>query len=264
MATDYSFLKEPLTGSTHGFDPAVRSDLQWNKTLLNATFGEWDSPLDDGPSLSTQDEEDGDLDTLHGIHDLTLKTYRDVIETIERVRQDEDPSLNSDGRLKIVANIVEPKLATLAGMAEREVANVAKAVDEVEGKITQATRVMDPVDAQVHHSVREYLKGLGDSQFPGAVQRAILERDKVTLQAIATAPGYLSGFGHGQASQALYARVQATLAEIVAPDLVNRRDKLRKGMAVTAKALSALDAKVKRTIDFNKAAALRAKSKSYG
>ena len=70
-------------------------------TVLRLEFGEWETPQGM--------EADDDLKILHGIHHMARKSYDEVLETIDQVAGDDDPSLNHDGRLKIAARIMKDK-----------------------------------------------------------------------------------------------------------------------------------------------------------
>lgn len=250
----YGFLREPLSvrgGYTP--DPHGGAVGTYTEVLIRAEFGDWD--------IETADD-DEDLLALKVVHGLAETTWRGTIDTIEQLSADDDPTLNNDSRLKIVGGIVEPKLTRLAALAEQEFIKTAASLDRVQADITKTVRVADPIDIAVHHSIREHIKALGGSLSIAAVHQAINDRDVRTLQAIATAPPYLSGIT-GAGAPAVFAQVQTALAALMAPDLTQRAAALRSGMAKAAQALSALDRKVNKTLDLKKARALRERSKPY-
>ena len=245
----YDFLKQPLSPGEHGFGGG-----QYIEPVMRSYFG----TMPEAPEL----EGDEDYRALVSLHALAEKTWRGVITTIEQVRTDDDPSLNRDARLKIVGQVVEPKVEAVAQTASRELARVKAAVEGIQAKVEQAVRVADPIDVAVHADIRSHFKALEPNMRMAAAHTAINEGDTRTLQALATAPAYLCGLAHPTGLQ-LHAQIKAVVAERMAPDLVRREKRLQEGLAIAAQALSALDTRVNRTIDMHKARQLRERAKVH-
>lgn len=245
----YEFLMEPLTARAHGFQNG-----QFIEPVMRAYFGS----MPDAPEMAG----DEDYQALVSLHSLAEKTWRGVITTIEQVRTDDDPSLNGDARLKIVGQVVEPKVEAVAQTAARELARVKAAVEGIQAQVERAVRVADPIDVAVHADIRAHFKSLSPALAMGAAYAAINEGDTRTLQAIATAPAYLCGLAH-PTGQKLHAEIKAVLAERMVPDLVRREKRLQEGLAIAAQALSTLDSHVKKTINIRKARQLRERAKVH-
>lgn len=208
-------------------------------------LGEWEQPAGM--------EGDPDLAILQALHALALDRYDGMVDTLAQVRADDDPSLNDDGRLKIAAQIVEPKLAKLAELAEVQIGKVDASIAAVEGEIGAAVRQAQPVDIAVHADIRAHLRTLGGSRAVAAVYAAINARDIQTLQAIATAPAYLSGLSTEHNAHVAYEHVSSALRTHLAPEQCKRLEALRIGKARALQALSALDRQANARIDFKKA-----------
>lgn len=238
------FLKTRPEIGKDGFDLATGALAP---QLLEVQFGRWEET----PGL----EEDPELAVLQSLHAMARERFAAMVGTFIEVRDDDDPSLNADGRLKIAARILEPKLAELDRLAEREFERVGAEIRREEAEIGKAIRVADPIDIAVHGSIREHFKALGGAAAVGAIYGAMIAGDVGTLQAIATAPPYLSGL-IGDSGKATHAKVQARLAELTAPERVKRVTALKLGLATASQAVQTLGRKADRLIDFKKARAL--------
>lgn len=193
-------------------------------------------------------EGDQDLDALRIVHEQTHGTLRDVLGMLKQVADDDDPTLNAAGRLKIAAKLIEPKLHALQEMAEREVDRVAAALQHEADAITQAAKHVEPGDAPLLGDIRRHFQGLKPERRAAMVTMAIHQGDRQTLQALATAPAYLSDL-----SSDMHGRVVEAYRALVAPERAKRVARLRTGLVRTAKALSALERKTTSLIDFTKA-----------
>ena len=259
----YGFLSEPLSASSHGYEPDPNGgpEGRFNELGESLRFGEWA----EAPEL----EADEDYRALKTIHEAARKTWRGIVGTIEQVQADKDPTLNNDGKLKILGKVVEPKLAELAQTAERELARVDASLARVGEDITKAQRVVDPVDLAVHADIRRYWKDHADSQdvrqakvhlLVGAADAdAARALDTQTLQALVNAPAYLSGLTPAQ-----YTRAKALLAERLTPALVSKGDALVRARRSAYKAVQTLESMVRRTIDLSRAKQLREMAKEHG
>jgi hypothetical protein len=243
MSKSLDFLSaKPSFGD--GFDPGSGKFME---PVIRVQFGDWqDIGEPDG---------DADLAALKSVRDQAEKQHRGMFETIVAVANDDDPSLNADGRLKVAAKILEPKLRVLAEVAEREFARANAAIEQEQAKVARAVRVADPLDIAVHSDIRAHLQRLDPSARTAVVTMAVHDGDVRTLQAIATAPAYLSGLKEDGAGQ-LYQRAQEALATRMAPNETRRISRLRQGLAMSAQAVSVLDRTAKKLIDFNKARTL--------
>lgn len=210
-------------------------------TRLAFEFGKWDDPNEDG---------DADVAALQALHESAVAAFGDLMDTLHSVAEDDDPSLNAGGRLKIAARIVEPKLNGLAERAAAEVERVAAEIEREVSAVEHATRVRDAADAVLHDGIRRHWQGL-DAGARAAQVVMVDQLDTATLQALATGPAYLSGLTDTQQG-----RLRTELARRVAPERVARVNRLRHGLALVAQATSALDAKANKFIDFNQARAL--------
>ncbi|WP_296280278.1 hypothetical protein [Pseudoxanthomonas sp.] len=221
-------------------------------TVLRLEFGEWETPQGM--------EGDDDLSILHSIHHKARQGFDEMLETIDQIAKDDDPSLNHDGRLKIAAKIIEPKMTSIAKLAERELGKVDAKVEGLEAEIGKALRTADPVDVAVHADIRAHLRTLDMGHRTAALREAIERGDITTLQAVATAPPYLSGFelkgGQDGATRLFNDAVEAARQRL-APDHHKRVQALRQGKARTLQALSTFHKKATGLIDFNRARALQ-------
>ncbi|MBF6022862.1 hypothetical protein [Lysobacter niastensis] len=225
-----------------GYDMATGKVFE---TLLKAEFGEWE----DAKGL----EGDDDLTVLRSLHTMAHERFGDMVNTFSQVAADDDPSLNADGRLKIAVRIIEPKLAKLAELAEREFARVDEAIKHDEAEIAKAVRVADPIDIAVHSDIRAHIRSLSGSKAAMAAHIAINSGDLQTLQAIASAPAYMTGLVVDGEPHSAYLAVQRALQERMAPNHTRRVDALRLGKARALQALSALDRKANKFLDFKRA-----------
>lgn len=242
------FLKAmPTTGD--GFDLTLGRAAP--ETLQN-TFGPWiDEDSIQGPRLDlTGLDDDRDLASLQGLHSLAVKGFLDMVETFAQVRDDDDPTLNVDGRLKVAARIIEPRLNSLATLAERELATVDKRLDAERSDLDKAMGATDPSIAPMLDSIRRHWEGKGDawrSKQAGAPDRL----DDATLQALATGPAYLTGLSDQQ-----QARVREEWASRRAPDTLRRIAALERGRTAALRAITTLSKKADKFLDFKKARAL--------
>lgn len=258
----YAFLREPLSLERQGYRPDVAGTSQgaFSERVLGERFGAWP----EAPELET----DEDFKALKALRTSAETTWRGVIGTIEQVRADDDPTLNNDGRLKILGRVIEPKLEELARTAEREIARVQETIGQVDADITKAIRVVEPVDLAAHDAIRRFWKEQASAKEVTVAKTVLgspvlsdIEGDRIdtqTLQALAGAPHYLSGITPAQ-----QARARDLLARRMAPALVKRRDGLNAGLTVAAQALTALHEHVNRTIDLKKARQLRERAKVH-
>lgn len=255
MSLDYGFLAEPLSSQV-GYSPAQDGAPvgTFIEPVLKARFGEWDIAAND----------DEDLVALERVHASCVRTWRATVEAIEQVRTDDDPALNADARLKIVAQLVEPKMQRLATEAAAELERAEGSLATVRADIGKVCRIADATDLSVHEGIRAHLKSLGGGLSIAAVAQAIADRDALTLQAVAVAPHFMSGLpAPGADVNEWHAKACAALAELKAPALVARASQLEAGIAKDVQALKTLNQFANRTIDFKKAQKLRERSKSY-
>lgn len=209
---------------------------------VDMEFGKWEEP--------EELADDEDLRAVRALHQRARERFGEILETIKQVSSDDDPSLNAAGRLKIAAKVIEPKLLHLADVAKREVARVDEAIASEHEQIDRAMKPGDPSDIAVQGDIRRHWQTMSAE---ARTSRAILTKDMdtTTLQALATGPAYLSGL-----SDTLQARIRAELARRVAPERVKRAEALTVGKARAIQALTALDRRANRLIDFRKARAL--------
>lgn len=234
---------------------------------LGLTFGRWiDQPqLQEGPGAALDDAETGyrydltgldaddDLGALKSLHGLALSTYREIVGALRQVRDDPDPSLNHDGRLKIAARVMQPKLDRIAEVAERELARTEQAVEVEMDAIAAECKAATPEQLPVHSDVRAHFKGLKDSERQRELSLAIASGDRTTLQALTAGPAYLGGLTPSQHGQA-----QEALAWLVAPDRVRRVNALRAGQGVAAGAVARLQKQSAKFLNFDRARELLA------
>ena len=108
------FMAESPSFERHGFDIDTGNTFE---TWARVRFGAWqDSDLDG---------KDADLAILRGIHDRAVGHWRGLPDTLRSVRDDDDPTLNADGRLRTAARILEPKLKALEDLRDRELPRIA-------------------------------------------------------------------------------------------------------------------------------------------
>lgn len=235
-------------------------------SIAQGQFGTWDIEVP---------EDDRDLAVLASLHAMALQRHESIYDTIEQIAMDDDPTLNNDGRLKIVGGIIEPKLEELAELAQREFARADASLEATRAEIHKAIRQADAVDIALHDSIRRHwleskdpeiakLKRVIDidnrlrEQGQGTHGSHLASIDTVTLQALAAGPAYLSGLTEGT-----YAAVRQELTTRLAPQLAKRANALIAGKAKAAQALSALDKAAKRLIDFPKARKLRERQSKH-
>lgn len=220
-----------------------------HEPLLLAEFGEWQAT----PGL----EGDQDLAVLEGLHGVARERFNEMARTLLDVAADDDPSLNADGRLKIAARIIEPKLTHLGELAQREIAKVDASIEREEAEIAKAVRVADPIDIAVHSDIRAHIRSLSGSKAAMTAHAAINSGDMQTMQAIASAPAYMTGLVvNGGEPHSAYIAVQDELRRRMAPDRVKRVEALRGGKARAIQALVALDRKANKFLDFKRARGL--------
>lgn len=236
----YQFLRHEPDFTKDGFDLATGRIAE---TKLRFEFGVW---------KETEGlEGDEDLGSLRSLHEMARKELSDMIDTFVSVRDDDDPTLNPAGRLKIAARTIEPKLERLAATAEREFTRINAEIEREEGEIARAMKVADAADAVMHDGIRRHWSGLDAVKRAASLnEHSIAQLDTVTLQALAApgVPHYLAGLTAEQ-----QARARAELGRRLAPDRTRRVTALRDGKAVALQALSALDRKANRLLDFNRA-----------
>jgi hypothetical protein len=254
------FLKVAPTAGD-GFDLATGQEAP---RAMQHTFGAWiDAESVHGAPVDLAGfESDRDLEVLQGLHALAIKGFRDMVETFAQVRDDDDPSLNADARLKIAVRIVEPRLNTLAELAEREFARVDASIAEEEAKIAKASRQVDALDIAIQSDIRAHLRTGGAV---AAVYAALAEGDLQTLQAVATAPPHMSGLKGGTPTPGVvdgasaYAEAQAAVRAMKAPQESKRVHALKAGRAVALHAVGMLGKKAEKFLDFKRARELNAK-----
>lgn len=236
----YAFLRREPDFDKDGFDLATG---QTADTKLRLEMGIWrEAEGLDG---------DEDLNALRSLHEMAGKELFGMIDALRDVRDEDDPSLNPDGRLKMAARILEPKLERLAATAEREFARVDAEIEREEAEIARSTKVGDAADAVMHDAIRRYWSEQDVAKRVTALSEfGVGKLDTATLQALAApgVPPYLVGLTAEQ-----QARARAELGRRMAPDRTRRVAALRDGKAVALQALSALDRKANRLLDFNRA-----------
>lgn len=245
-----AFLKAPASFDEDGFNlSAGRTEI--GDARLRVLFGAWDDA----------DATDGDEDmaALKAIHQQARDGYLQIVEVLHQVANDDDATLDGDGRLKIAARAIEPRLTALSQVADREVAKATEAIARERAEIQKAARVIDPVDLSTHGEIRQHWQRMKDDAAREArTQPSVLANlDLATLQALATGPEYLSGL-----SKEAQARVRAELGERVSPARAARVRALEDGIGRVANALAALDRKANKFLDFPKARALRERERA--
>lgn len=213
------------------------------ETSLRLSFGEWQG--------SDLDGKDSDLAILRGIHDRAIAHWRDLPDMLRQVRDDDDPTLNTDGRLKIAAQVLGPKLKALEDLRDRELSRIKAEVEREEAEVDRTIRAVDPVSQAGAGEIRTYLRGLDDDKRNAAVHRAMQDGDMETLRAVATMPAYLSGVTEGQ-----HRRAREAVALHLAPERVARIAALSNGALLAQRAVGEYTRRTRALIDFNKAQAL--------
>lgn len=239
----------------------------YRDSIMRVQFGEWPGDAADGLLNADADAArdamrelagDEDLRAMKTLHGLAQTRFREMVATIAKVRDEEDPSLNHDGRLKIAASIVAPKLESLSATASGELARIDRVMAEVEAGIVQSMRTADPMDIAVQSDIRTHLRTLGGNLSIAAAAQALLDGDEMTMQAIATAPPRLSGLpGAGGPAHRIYTEIVEAVRARKAPEGTKRLQALRVGKAVAQQALQALDQSAHRLLDFDRARKLQ-------
>lgn len=232
-----------------GFDLSGRV----RAAAVNRYFGEWDIEPGD----------DDDLKVLASLHSGALSTMQEVLAAINAVATDDDPSLNSAGRLKIAAQLVEPKIKRLSDTVSNHLARVDEAITSEEAAVHKATRVVDPVDLASLESIRSYWRSADaekarrlltiPTDFSGTDEQAARSRggaslDTATLQALVLVPHYICGLTEEE-----HEYLRGVLADRVAPDRVKRLAAMRRGKALVTQATTAAEARANKYINFRKA-----------
>ncbi len=247
----YGFLRQRPSFGTAGYEPSGKKGEpgKFTEPLLRVEFGDFD----------IEDTGDADIPVLRMLHAQAEATFRSTIDTIEAIQQDDDPTLNNDGRLKALGKVVEPKIASLATMAEREIAKAATNADDLRRQIEKQAKVADPLDIGTHDSIRRFwLEKVDIAGKVTGTSFGLAELDLQTVQALGTAPHYLSGLTAEQ-----HARVREELARRVAPDLVQREAAIRTGILKAANALQVLDRKVNKLVDLKRARQLSDRARTH-
>ena len=234
------FMTQRPDWGKHGFDVDNGKVFE---AVGQARFGQWED--------SDLDGKDADLAILRGIHDRAVGQWRGLPDTLRAVRDDDDPTLNTDGRLKVAARILEPKLKALEDLRDRELPRIAAEAEREEGEVDKVMRDMDPAAVAAGGEIRTYLRGLNDSKRNLAVLRALQDGDVETLRAIALAPVYLSGVTAEQ-----HQRARETVSAKLAPERVARITALRNGAVLARRAVDEYTRITRSLIDFRKAGAL--------
>lgn len=239
------FIKPTADEKAVGFD--LRSGLVLDSWKA-INIGTWEQP----EALAA----DEDLAALRTLHERAVKEWRGMAETLAEVASDDDPSLNDDGRLKIAAKIIQPKIDAVAEAAKRELERADTSISAEEAAVAAALKPTDPAVAALHSDIRAHWKAACDESrakgngTPMELTLAILQGtvDDDTLAAIATAPPYMTGM-----SADLHAKARALLAARVAPERVARINALRTGKQRALMALTALDNSANALLDFKRA-----------
>lgn len=215
------------------------------ETGVRLSFGEWpDNPAE---------REDGDLAILRAVHTRATAQWRDMVDTLQAVRSDDDPSLNADGRLKVAARILEPKLSEMEALRDKVIEQARGEIEREEAAIAKAVREADPVDLALHADIRKRLHDLGFDKARAAVAKAIERGDVLTLQAVATAPAWMSGLEVGDGEAAAYLDAQDALAQHKAPTHYARSTALRGGVLMADRAVKEYTKRARALIDFDRA-----------
>lgn len=243
------FLSGAPDAAKDGFDLGGRTQ----SAAVNRYYGKWDIEAGN----------DDDLKVLATLHSGALDTVQEVFAAINAVAVDEDPSLNSAGRLKIAAQVIEPKIARMNQSVSAHLGRIDEVIAAEEGEVRKATRVVDPVDLASMDSIRSYWRSpeaekarnlltlptdLTGSDEQAYRSTAANKLDTATLQALTLVPHYVSGLTERQ-----HDYLQAVLEERVAPDRVKRVAALRKGKALVIQATTATESRANKFINFRKA-----------
>ncbi|QQP97938.1 hypothetical protein [Lysobacter enzymogenes] len=208
-------------------------------------FGEWEDP--EGMAA------DADVTVMRDIHGKALAYMTVILGTIKQVRDDDDPSLNDAGRLKVLAKVVEPKLESFAVEVGKEFKRIDESIAQERAAIVQEVRPTDPYDIAMQAEIRSHFAALPDNKRNAEMTKVLLgqDLDTATLQALALAPAYLSNLLPSQ-----HERAHAALAKRLAPERVKRIEALQASKQRAGKALGALDKYANQLIDFKKARGL--------
>jgi len=234
------FMRHRPDFSKDGFDLDTGKVYETGVRLF---FGEWQE--------GELDRTDSDVAVLRAIHTRAQSRWRDMIDTVQAIRKDDDPSLNADGRLKIAARMLKPKLEEVEGLHQRESERIDGVIAEAERELDASIRATDPVSTAGAGEIRSYFRSLPDNKRSEAVHKAIRAGDIETLRALATMPAYLSGL-----TDDMQRKAHEAAALLMAPDRVARIAALRNGQILAERAVREYGKRVRRLIDFNKAAAL--------
>ncbi|MGY3265165.1 hypothetical protein [Lysobacter sp. HA35] len=215
--------------------------------VVHAAFGEFpEMPEFDG------DEEVG---ALRELHSRALTQFRDLVTALHTIAKDDDPSLNDAGRLKVAARMVAPKLEELAAVAQSEFERIDAAIAAEQDTIGRESRRADPIDIGLFPEIRSHLRSLGPAKAMAEVYRMLERWDVAGIQAVATASPYLCGL-QGAAGEDVHQLARQRIAQIKASVHVRRKEALQHARSITTQALSALDAKANKFIDFKRAKGL--------
>ena len=232
-----SFLRKSPDMQSAGFNLATGGI---SPLFSRIRFGEWEEPAGEMSA-------DQDVSVLRSLHERSVSTWREMAQTLQEVHDDDDPSLNAAGRLKLAAKIVGPKLQQLMKVADQELAKVQARIDDEEAKVQGVIRDRARDDATLHDSIRRHVYENGVNLT--AVAQGKLDLD--TLCAIGSAPAYLS-----KIDGTSYRMVREQLAERIVPEQSQRIKALQLSKARALQAVTTVDNLAKSLIDFDKAAEL--------
>lgn len=236
------FLSRTPDSARDGFEIS-QGKVYVNETGARLKFGEWQE--------TEFDRTDSDVVILRAIHTQAQSRWRDMIDTVQAIRTDDDPSLNADGRLKIAARMLSPKLDETESLYMRESERIDGVIAAEEGKVEAAIRSTDPLAIAGAGEIRNYFRSLPDDKRSKALSTAIREGDTETLRALATMPAYLSGLTHDQQRKA-----RERAAVLIAPERVAKIAALRNGQILAENAVREYGKRVRGLIDFKRAEAL--------
>lgn len=218
------------------------------ETSIRMHFGEWQP--------SELDDQDGDIAILRAIHTRAQTRWRDMIETLQAVRSDDDPSLNADGRLKVAARMLAPKVAEIEGLHQRETERIRGEVEREDAEIAKAMKQADPSDLALHADIRKRVHDMGDKR-DLFVRKAIERGDLLSLQAVATAPAWMSGLDMGDdGAVEAYHLAREAVARAMAPDRYARATALRNGLLLADRGVKEYTRRARALINFPRANAL--------
>lgn len=250
-----SFLNSqaPVRATSASPVPALNLDEgAFSSRVSMLEFGVWEQP--EGMDSDT------DLQVLQTIHTKAQDHLRDILGAIKQVRDDDDPSLNEAGRLKVLAKVVEPKLSAFAGQVETEFRRVDEAIEHERAEVFKEIRPTDANDIAIQADIRQHVARLTDDKRNAMVNPiSVRSLDMATLQALALAPAYLSKLLPSQ-----HERVVQALAEKTSPGRMARINALRDGRDRAFKAITTLDKYANQLIDFKKARALAEREAKRG